>query len=101
MSDVDLVLDAPGWAPARLGGLWLGGQTMKLGESPFFHGVLADGTVLDVILGPPGPGYVPVESPPMAPPPPVPLAEGPALDFWLNSMKHAKPFGRGVGGMVF
>lgn len=99
-SDVDLVLDAPGWTPQRLGGLWLGGLTMNLGGSPFFHGVLADGTVLDVILGPPGPGYLPVEAPPQSPPPPVPLAEGPALDFWLNSMKHSKPFGRGVGGMV-
>ncbi len=102
-SDVDLVLDAPGWTPARLGGLWLGGQAMRLGESPFFHGVLSDGTVLDVILGPPGPGpgYRPIEATPKEPPPPVPLAEGAALDFWLNSMKHAKPFGRGVGGMVF
>ena len=32
--------------------------------------------------------------------PEEPAAQGPALDFWLNSMKHAKPLARGVGGMV-
>lgn len=99
-SDIDLVLDAPGWTPARLGGLWLGGQSMRLGESPFFHGALADGTVLDVIVGPHGPGYVAIEAKPLSPPPAVPLAEGPALDFWINSMKHPKPLGRGVAGMA-
>lgn len=99
-SDIDLVLDAPGWTPTRLGGLWLGGQAMKLGDAPFFHGVLADGTVLDVIVGPLGPGYEPIQAAPMPPPPPVPLAEGPTLDFWLNTMKHPKPLGRGVSGMM-
>lgn len=99
-SDIDLVLDAEGWEPTRLGGLWLGGQAALLGGSPFFHGVLADGTVLDVIVGPHRPGYQAVKAPPQSPPPPVPLAEGAALDFWLNSMKHAKPLGRGVGAMV-
>lgn len=100
-SDIDLVMDAPGWEPARLGGLWLGGQTMRLGDAPFHHGVLADGTVLDVLIGPPGEVYLPPDAKPDPAPPPVPLAEGASLDFWLNSMKHAKPLGRGVGGMVF
>lgn len=106
-SDVDLVFDAPGWEPARLGGLWLGGQAMKLAGDPFFHGILADGTILDVRLGEPWEGYVPVHLPH---PRPLPQdeppgggefsADGPALDFWLNSMKHAKPLARGVGGML-
>ena len=99
-SDIDLVLDAPDWEPTRLGGLWLGGQEARLGDSPFYHGVLADGTVLDVVLGPPGPGYLPVEAAPRSAPPSEPLAKGPALDFWLNSLKHAKPLGRGVPGIV-
>lgn len=99
-SDIDLVLDAPGWEPTRLRGLWLGGQKARLGDSPFYHGVLADGTVLDVIVGPSGPGYHKVEAEPVPPPPSVELAEGPALDFWLNSLKHAKPFARGLAGMV-
>jgi hypothetical protein len=74
---------------------------MRLGDAPFHHGVLADGTVLDVLIGPAGAGFGLPAVEPLAPPPPVPLAEGAALDFWLNSMKHAKPFGRGVGGIVF
>ena len=99
-SDVDLALEAEGWTPERLGGLWLGGQTMTLGGEPFFHGVLADGTILDARLGPPWEGHVRIEAAPKSPPNADGFAEGPALDFWLNSMKHAKPLARGVGGMV-
>ncbi len=99
-SDVDLALEAEGWNPERLGGLWLGGQTMRLGGEPFFHGILADGTILDVRLGQPWDGHRQIEAAPLSPPPAEAFAEGPALDFWLNSMKHAKPLARGVGGMV-
>ena len=101
-SDVDLALEADEtWTPGRLGGLWLGGQRGSLGGEPFFHGVLADGTILDVRLGPPGEGFLPAIAPPKVPPPGnEPPAEGPALDFWLNSMKHAKPLARGVGAML-
>jgi hypothetical protein len=100
-SDVDLALDAEGWTPAGLGDLWLGGQSFPLGGSPFFHGVLSDGTILDVIVGPVGSGYLLIEAAPISPPPATgPYADGAALDFWLNSMKHAKPFARGVEGMT-
>lgn len=100
-SDVDLALEAdPEWTPERLGGLWLGGQSMKLGSEPFFHGVLADGTILDVRLGLPWEGHVRIEAEPLSPPPGDEFATGAALDFWINSMKHAKPLARGVGGMV-
>ncbi len=68
-SDIDLVLDAPEWEPSRLGGLWLGGRKARLGDSPFYHGVLADGTVLDALLGLPEPDYLPVEAEPRSAPP--------------------------------
>ena len=99
-SDVDLALDAEGWTPERLGGLWLGGQRITMMGDPFFHGVLADGTILDVRVGAPGEGFVPIHASPHAPPAAEGFAEGPALDFWLNSMKHAKPLARGVGAMT-
>ena len=99
-SDVDLALEAEIWTPERLGGLWLGGQRMALGGEPFFHGVLADGTILDVRLGPPWEGHLRIEAAPRPPPPAEEIAQGPALDFWLNSIKHAKPLARGVGGML-
>ena len=100
-SDVDLALEADeDWTPERLGGLWLGGQSFKLGSEPFFHGILADGTILDVRLGSPWEGHVRIEAVPLEPPHSQGNAGGPALDFWLNSMKHAKPLARSAGGML-
>lgn len=102
-SDIDLAIDAsPDWEPSSLGELWLGGQSFAMDGVPFFHGVLRDGTILDVMVrSSPDDRYValPLDAP-RAPEPCAPEPQGAALDFWINSHKHRKVLGRGLGAMA-
>lgn len=101
-SDIDLCVEAPpDWSPSVLGGLWLAGQSASLGGRPFWHGLLVDGTILDVMVGEPFPGYETLALP--APVTPVPGSLEPfgvATEFWINTYKHRKVIGRGLWPMA-
>lgn len=102
-SDIDLAIRASHWTPERLGALWLAGSGSMLGGRPFFHGMLHDGTILDalVVAEPPSEGYRPLELPDPEPAPPGSTEPGgAAAEFWLNSAKHRKVFGRGLWPMA-
>jgi hypothetical protein len=97
-SDIDLCVNAPpDWSPSALGGLWLAGQSASLNGRPFWHGLLIDGTILDVLVGEPFVGYQPLPLPaPVVPIPGSPEPCGVATEFWINTYKHRKVIGRGL-----
>lgn len=101
-SDVDLCVTASSdWSPFALGGLWLAALSASLGGRPFWHGVLADGTILDVLVGEPFEGYQALALPsPVVPPAGSPEPFGVATEFWMNSYKHRKAIGRGLWPMA-
>lgn len=100
-SDVDLCLRATAWDPTRLGGLWLAGQVVSLGGHALYSGILTDGTMLDLLMQEPHEGYLSLDFPNPEPPPPGrPDPSGLTTDFWLNSYKHRKVFGRGLWAMA-
>lgn len=102
-SDIDLAIVAPdGWTPAPLGALWLAGTQVRLGDRTLWHGVLAEGTILDLLVVPEAPeGYLPLDpAEPLAPEPGSPEPPGLATDFWINSHKHRKVIGRGLEAMA-
>lgn len=100
-SDIDLCIAAPEWSPESLGGLWLAGQRMTMAGQPFWHGMLHDGTILDVMVGEPYEGYQEQALPSaVGPPPGQPEPSGIAMEFWLNSYKHRKVIVRGLWPMA-
>ncbi|MGV3615097.1 MAG: nucleotidyltransferase domain-containing protein [Fimbriimonas sp.] len=100
-SDVDLCIEAPEWTPTALGSLYLAGQEAQIAGRPFFHGVLRDGTMLDVLMGEPSDRYQALDLPtPAAPPPGEPDPPGAATEFWINTYKHRKVIGRGLWPMT-
>ncbi len=102
VSDLDLWIEGKWWQPESLGSLFLTAQQMKLGGSPFLHGVAVGGTILDIIHGPPVKGdYVDLDFPAPTPLPltPLPLC-GLVEEFWLNTLKHRKNVWRGDYGVL-
>ena len=107
-SDVDLAINAPNdWSPTSLGESWVAGQSMNLGGNPFYHGILSDGTILDLLVtSSPWEGYVPVDLTAFAMArsttsiSPESQLSGPAVDFWISTHKDRKVFGRGLGAML-
>lgn len=100
-SDIDLCIAAIHWSPTALGSLWLAGQTMRLAGMPFWHGILQDGTILDVLVGQPFEGYQLLPLPSPTPPPPgEPEPMGAATEFWINTSKHRKVLARDLWPMA-
>jgi nucleotidyltransferase-like protein len=102
VSDLDLWIEGKWWQPESLGGLFLTAQQMKLGGTPFLHGVTVGGTILDIMYGPPAKGhYVDLELPDPQPLPQAPLPTcGLVEEFWLNTLKHRKNLWRGRAGVL-
>jgi hypothetical protein len=100
-SDIDLCIAATDWSPTSFGSLWLAGQPMRMAGMPFWHGMLRDGTILDVLVGEPYEGYQPLPLPsPALPPPGEPEPSGAATEFWINSSKHRKVLARNLWPMA-
>lgn len=102
-SDIDLAVAAPSdWTPTALGDLWVAYQSNRLGGAPFFHGILADGTILDLLVTESGPdGYLAIDPVvPQAANPAEPEVPGLLIDFWINTHKHRKVIARGLEAMT-
>lgn len=103
-SDLDLTFaPPPSWDVASLGGTLVAVQEVQLGPTLLLHALAYDGTVVDLIPGPPPEGargadefaalavtdreILPIETSVLA-------------EYWTHTHKHRKPIGRGLGAMA-
>lgn len=102
-SDLDLWIQTDAaWHPERLGAFWLGGMAAELGGTPFFHGILANGAIVDFLVGPEAwPGYDALEpTPAKQAVESQPGETGLLVEAWINTYKHEKVIARGLWPMA-
>lgn len=104
LSDLDLTFEPPPeWSVDSIGGLLVAVQAVRLGSQTLLHGIARDGTVVDLLPGPPPSGALDARelAAPVIPDFEARLLEtGLLADFWIHTHKHRKPLARGLEAMA-